>query len=165
MELSGYGITYETKMISVLQSELPARRTGDEAMRPGVKLSDEKSREQRITDEIVCRLLMEFDKTLRLYYRENLGDVVAHLRTLYDRQEERSAATILHVVHKSGILYEKDDAAVIWLRDAIQRFVEGTYGICSICGGIIQTGLLVEIPTANVCLDCQDRTVGSAWKK
>jgi len=41
------------------------------------------------------------------------------------------------------------------VEDALERFEEGTYGICEDCGQEIDTARLKAIPYARLCLECQ----------
>lgn len=41
------------------------------------------------------------------------------------------------------------------VRDALQRFEQGTYGICAGCGIEIPTERLEAVPTARLCLPCK----------
>lgn len=41
------------------------------------------------------------------------------------------------------------------VRDAIQRWEEGIYGICEHCGGVIGDAVLTICPTSTLCGDCK----------
>ena len=43
------------------------------------------------------------------------------------------------------------------VRHALEKFEDGTYGICEACGGIIELARLEARPEARYCLDCQSR--------
>jgi DnaK suppressor protein len=43
------------------------------------------------------------------------------------------------------------------LREALQRFDEGTYGICDTCGRRISAQRLEALPQARLCIDCAQR--------
>jgi RNA polymerase-binding protein DksA len=43
------------------------------------------------------------------------------------------------------------------LTAALQQIDEGTYGICSVCGGPIEPSRLAALPEADTCLGCQER--------
>lgn len=40
------------------------------------------------------------------------------------------------------------------LSDAIERIDNGTYGICDVCGGPIESGRLRALPTTATCFEC-----------
>lgn len=40
---------------------------------------------------------------------------------------------------------------------ALEKFEDGTYGICESCGGIIELARLEAIPEARYCMECQSR--------
>ncbi len=44
---------------------------------------------------------------------------------------------------------------------ALQKFGDGTYGICESCGGIIDLPRLEAVPAARYCLRCQTRLQNS----
>lgn len=43
------------------------------------------------------------------------------------------------------------------IEEALQRFAEGTYGHCVICGGEIQRKRLKAVPWARLCIGCQEK--------
>ena len=43
---------------------------------------------------------------------------------------------------------------------ALQKFEDGTYGICESCGVIIETPRLEVLPAARYCMRCQSRLEG-----
>lgn len=43
------------------------------------------------------------------------------------------------------------------VKEALDRFSDGTYGICSVCGEAIDPARLKALPHAANCLDCQRR--------
>lgn len=60
---------------------------------------------------------------------------------------------------------------VLWLRLADRsralamaraRMLDGTYGICAICGERIPTRRLQALPTATLCVQCQERHEAAA---
>ena len=40
---------------------------------------------------------------------------------------------------------------------ALEKFEDGTYGICESCGGVIELARLEAIPEARFCLPCKSR--------
>jgi DnaK suppressor protein len=51
---------------------------------------------------------------------------------------------------------EQRTALLREVEDALRRIQEGTYGICSKCGGRIRAKRLVVMPWANLCVACQE---------
>jgi DnaK suppressor protein len=43
------------------------------------------------------------------------------------------------------------------VRRALEKFEDGTYGICESCGGIIELARLEAIPEARYCIACKSR--------
>jgi DnaK suppressor protein len=51
------------------------------------------------------------------------------------------------------------------LAEALGQIREGTYGLCRVCGERIPRRRLEVLPTATLCVPCQEQreTVGAAW--
>lgn len=47
---------------------------------------------------------------------------------------------------------------LVKVSDALERFDEGTYGICEKCGSQIDPARLKALPYATLCLRCQQRS-------
>lgn len=41
------------------------------------------------------------------------------------------------------------------IEHALQKFQEGTYGLCDVCGKAIDPARLEALPQASVCMDCK----------
>lgn len=52
---------------------------------------------------------------------------------------------------------EQRTALLREVEDALRRIQDGTYGICSRCGGRIRVKRLVVMPWADLCLACQEK--------
>jgi DnaK suppressor protein len=50
------------------------------------------------------------------------------------------------------------------LAEALEQVREGTYGLCRVCGGRIPQRRLEVLPTATLCVSCQEQreTAGAA---
>lgn len=48
-------------------------------------------------------------------------------------------------------------AQVAALDEALVRIGNGTYGFCTNCGNMIDTDRLAVVPTATLCLDCEQK--------
>jgi DnaK suppressor protein len=53
-------------------------------------------------------------------------------------------------------LEENERDALDLVRAALDRVKAGTYGVCSRCGSDIPTGRLEAMPTATMCITCQE---------
>lgn len=49
---------------------------------------------------------------------------------------------------------ERIEERIAELEEALERFQEGTYGVCETCGKPIDPERLEIVPTANQCIDC-----------
>jgi len=57
-----------------------------------------------------------------------------------------------------GVSLKRNEAALLWqVEHALQKFEQGTYGICESCGVPIDRARLKAIPYALYCLECQTR--------
>ena len=57
-----------------------------------------------------------------------------------------------------GVSLKRNEASLLGkVEHALQRFEQGTYGICEACGAPIDRARLKALPYALYCLDCQAR--------
>ena len=56
--------------------------------------------------------------------------------------------------HQSEALSAETEAALMRVRDAMDRIEKGVYGVCESCGNIIDTDRLGIDPTAKYCINC-----------
>ncbi|HOT91045.1 MAG TPA: TraR/DksA C4-type zinc finger protein [Anaerolineae bacterium] len=47
------------------------------------------------------------------------------------------------------------------IEHALSKFDDGTYGICEMCGAIIELARLEALPSAQYCMQCQSRREGT----
>lgn len=59
-------------------------------------------------------------------------------------------------------LKKEIDRNLIRIRKALTRIKLGNYGLCSICGKMIDTDRLAANPTADKCIVCQNRQAKKA---
>jgi len=96
--------------------------------------------------------------------RESLLEELKTTASLVTERRERGsyseggefAASIIEV--EKGLILEKlvrDQLAEI--EHALQKFDQGTYGLCEICGQPIEPARLEALPQANLCLSCKAR--------
>ncbi len=102
--------------------------------------------------------------------RERLGQTASRL--------EEQLADIQSVVREDGVGYSNhmaDSGSEVFeqemdvsvgrrlelaygdVKRALEKFEDGTYGICESCGGIIEIARLEAIPEARYCMACQSR--------
>ncbi len=111
---------------------------------------------------------------------ESLGsevrEVQGRIATLR-RQRHRSAAELGPPAERQTSLVEGAQTAaasqhedLLWFRlaarnravtEALARVQEGAYGICQNCGGRIPRRRLEAVPTATLCVACQERREAS----
>ena len=58
---------------------------------------------------------------------------------------------------KDLALRQNTEQLLFQVRDALERFDAGTYGICEQCGAEIDPARLKALPYATLCLRCQQR--------
>jgi|YNPNPStandDraft_1061719.scaffolds.fasta_scaffold03021_5 RNA polymerase-binding protein DksA len=58
---------------------------------------------------------------------------------------------------KSAGMKRSQELKLAEVEDALRRMDEGSYGICRRCGAAIDAARLRAMPTAALCLSCQER--------
>jgi len=71
--------------------------------------------------------------------------------------EEGELATEIAEVEKGFILERRMRDQLAEVEHALQKFAQGSYGLCDICGQPIELGRLAALPHANLCLSCKAR--------
>jgi DnaK suppressor protein len=91
--------------------------------------------------------------------REQLADVQAAVR-------EDGVGYSNHMADSGSEVFEQEmDVSVAQglkiayedVQQALEKFEDGTYGICESCGGIIELARLEAIPEARYCMACKSR--------
>lgn len=74
-----------------------------------------------------------------------------------DRTEPGDEAQARMQSHNRGALTFHDEERLTRVRSALQRFENGTFGVCAACGGEIATDRLKAKPEALFCIECEKR--------
>ena len=91
--------------------------------------------------------------------KEQLADVQAAVR-------EDGVGYSNHMADSGSEVFEQEmDVSVAQglklsyedVQRALEKFEDGTYGICESCGGIIELARLEAIPEARYCIECKSR--------
>lgn len=93
-----------------------------------------------------------------------LGETIAEL----ERLEQKLQVEVEYGLGEGDpIIYEREMNMALRRRarrkvrsteEALNRFEEGTYGICEICGKEIREQRLDALPQARLCIECAQRT-------
>jgi len=102
-------------------------------------------------DELMDDLKHISDDTLRKSQKEASGDISGYTYHMadvasdnYDREFSLGLAS-----NERKSLYE--------LEDALKRIEDGTFGICDVCKGMITKIRLKAVPSARLCIKCQQK--------
>ncbi len=74
-----------------------------------------------------------------------------------ERKEPGDEAQARMQSHNRGALTFHDEERLTRIRSALQRFENGTYGVCAACGGEIADDRLKAKPEALLCIECERR--------
>ena len=74
-----------------------------------------------------------------------------------ERTEPGDEAQARMQSHNRGALTFHDEERLTRVRSALQRFENGTYGVCAACGGDIAPDRLKAKPEALFCIECEKR--------
>ena len=77
--------------------------------------------------------------------------------TTTERVETVDEAQARTESHNRGALTFHDEERLTRIRSALQRFENGTYGVCAACGGEIAAERLRAKPEALFCIECEKR--------
>lgn len=103
---------------------------------------------------------------LRERLKENLDDLTVQLADMQSQVREEGVGYSNHMADAGTEVFEQelDVSLARQLRQnyasvqhALEKFDDGTYGICESCGASIELARLEAIPEASCCLDCQSR--------
>jgi len=105
----------------------------------------------RKKEEILDGIKHIYDDNLKKSQKEAAGDISGYTYHMadvatdtYDREFSLGLAS-----NEMKILYELDDA--------LKKIEEGTFGICEDCKGLITKNRLKAVPSARLCVKCQER--------
>jgi RNA polymerase-binding transcription factor DksA len=110
---------------------------------------------EKVHAEVQQSLVRELNLMMRHYFHQSVDEVINELHcqsTCFKYSTE--PGEILKTIYQSGILYQRSDKIVSQLRDAVSRFVRGTYGRCSQCNAEIPQSVLMSTPTSDLCPEC-----------
>lgn len=114
-------------------------------------LKDFKKAVLKKKEEILDDLQHISDDTLRKSQKEASGDISGYTYHMadvatdnYDREFSLGLAS-----NERKSLYELDDA--------LKRIEEGTFGICDACKSLISKIRLKAVPSARLCIKCQQK--------
>lgn len=104
-------------------------------------------------DDLKAKLLLQ---------RERLMDRIEALKEEVDDAEigyethQADAATMTFDQEKDAGLLQDNERTLTQVEKALERFDEGTYGICEDCGEAIDIARLEAIPYTSRCLRCAE---------
>ena len=92
---------------------------------------------------------IELQRWLSTRCSENLGDEADTAREVSETELALSVAEIR-------------SSEVAEIEEALRRIVDGTYGVCDVCGEPIPAARLRAAPSARLCLPCQKKSEGES---
>lgn len=106
-------------------------------------------------NDVQQSLLQEVNLVTRHYFHQSIDEIMNDLHCRSNCvQNTTQPDAILKTIYHSGVLFQRSDKIVSQVRDAVARYVHGTYGRCENCGGEIPSSQLVDTPTCNLCPRC-----------
>jgi DnaK suppressor protein len=103
---------------------------------------------------------------LRKQLEENLDDLDQQLTDMQSQVREEGVGYSNHMADAGTEVFEQElDVSLArqlkqsheTVQHALEKFDDGTYGICESCGASIELARLEALPEARYCLDCQSR--------
>ncbi len=123
-------------------------------------------RAKPVLEEVQYSLVHELNLVMQFYFHQSIDDIMDELRCQSHCIGNSSQPdAILKTIYHSGVLYQRSDKIVSQMRNAVARFVRGTYGLCLQCGGAIPQLQLLNTPTTDVCIDCIQERYSSIYLK
>ena len=68
------------------------------------------------------------------------------------------SATDIKSLETNLSLAAREGKYLVYLEEALKRIKNGTFGVCKICGQLIQKARLMAVPTATKCVNCKEDT-------
>ena len=99
---------------------------------------------------------------------EELEQLQASIRPAEERREgspfgkREEEATETQELEKRLALEQRTRDQLSWVEHALQKFEEGTYGLCDVCGQPIDPARLEALPSASLCLNCKAKQAKNA---
>jgi DnaK suppressor protein len=113
-----------------------------------------RQREEMTTDFYLLRRRLEAERE-RFLVELNATALVAKRQEREPYGEYGELATEIAEVEKSLILEKRIREQLAEVERALDKFKQGTYGLCDNCGQPIDTARLEALPHANLCLSCK----------
>jgi RNA polymerase-binding transcription factor DksA len=105
-----------------------------------------------VNKQIGVKLLKEIDRVMHCQYRHSFESMKNKLHLI--ESSSNDPASSLASIQKSGILYISSDPYLVRIREAVRRFIDGTYGTCIDCGQSIPVEWLLRSPLLEYCYEC-----------
>lgn len=83
--------------------------------------------------------------------RESSGDLSSYAFHQADQGSDTN------LMEQKVMMMEQEREKIRLLSDALRRVMDGVYGVCEICGCLIQEERLEIIPYARYCIDCMSK--------
>ena len=114
--------------------------------------------------------LEEF-KTLILEKRKIVADDLAVSKEKADEVLKNNSVNAIYSSHiadagsdqqemeKNYYMVDRENTFLQYLNRALDMLEEGTFGICTSCGKLINKERLMEVPHTSSCFDCKSKSV------
>ena len=109
------------------------------------------SEQKRLTDE-----LEQLEASVRPVNERREGSP-------FGKREEEAAES--YELEKRLALEKRIKDQMAEVRHALQKFEQGTYGLCDLCGQPIDPARLEALPQANLCVSCKSHQAKNAKGK
>jgi len=113
------------------------------------------------TDFNLLRRRLETERESLLGVLKTTACLVAERRERGHCGEEGELATEIIEVGKGLILEKRVRDQLAEVEHTLHKFDQGTYGLCELCGQLIEPARLEALPRANLCLSCKARQAGN----
>ncbi|MFH1198625.1 MAG: TraR/DksA family transcriptional regulator [Candidatus Omnitrophota bacterium] len=113
--------------------------------------------------------LAEFKKII-LKKKEDIADEIKHLSEDTKKSQKEASGDIsgysFHMADVATDNYDREFSlglasnereALYEAGDALKRIEDGTFGVCETCKGLIAKNRLKAVPSARLCLKCQEK--------
>ena len=110
-------------------------------------------------------------KTLILEKRKVVADDLAVAKEKADEVLTNNSVNAIYSSHiadagsdqqemeKNYYMMDREDTFLQYLNRALDMLDEGTFGICTSCGDLINKERLLEVPHTSSCFDCKSQSV------
>jgi len=109
------------------------------------------------TDFNLLRRRLETERESLLEELKTTASLVAERRERGSYSEGEELATEIVEVEKGLILEKHARDQLAEVQHALDKFDQGIYGLCDICGQPIEPARLEALPHASLCLSCKAR--------